>query len=283
MTLWQTPTRPGLSGLAGVHAALDELAAVPLSTLGDVEVAAALGELGRLGARVRELELRVLAEADRRRLGDATGAASTAVWWAVTTRQTRAGARRAMVLAHALDTDRHAPVRHALAAGDVRADQAQVLVDAVDALPDTVDSAIVDRAQTRLLGLAVDHDAAGLRVLGRRILDVVAPEVADAEEARQLEVEEAHADATTRFTMTDDGQGRCHGRFTLPSAVGQMLRKQLLALAAPKHRAAAAPSAYDATQPAPTAWGTRSANGSRPTPRSTYRPAAGSRPPWSSR
>ncbi len=79
MTLWQTPTRPGLSGLAGVHAALDELAAVPLSTLGDVEVAAALGELGRLGARVRELELRVLAEADRRRLGDATGAASTAV------------------------------------------------------------------------------------------------------------------------------------------------------------------------------------------------------------
>ncbi len=142
-----------------------------------------------------------------------------------------------MVLAHALETDRHAPVRKALAAGDVLADQAQVLVDAIEALPDTADPVVVDRAQTRLLALAADHDAAALRVLGRRILDVVAPEVADAEEARQLEAEEAHADATTRFTMTDDGQGRCHGRFTLPSAVGQMLRKQLLALAAPKHRA----------------------------------------------
>ncbi|WP_248582064.1 hypothetical protein [Nocardioides sp. InS609-2] len=79
MTLWQTPTRPLVSGLAGVHAALDELAAVPLPPLGDVEVAAALADLSRLNSRVRELELRVAAEADRRRLGDATGAASTAV------------------------------------------------------------------------------------------------------------------------------------------------------------------------------------------------------------
>ncbi len=158
-----------------------------------------------------------------------------------------------MVLAHALDTDRHAPGRAALAAGDVLADQAQVLVDAIEALPGTVDPVVVDRAQTRLLALAADHDAAALRVLGRRILDVVAPEVADAEEARQLEAEEAHADATTRFTMTDDGQGRCHGRFTLPSAVGQMLRKQLLALAAPKHRVAHGFGSYDATHPVPTA------------------------------
>ncbi len=37
--------------------------------------------------------------------------------------------------------------------------------------------------------------------------------------------------------MTDDGQGRCFGRFTLPTLQGEMLKKQLMAIAAPKHRA----------------------------------------------
>ncbi len=255
MTLWQAPSRPLVSGLAGVHAGVGQVAGVSLVALADGEVATALVELGRLGARVRELELRVAAEADRRRLGEVTGAASTAVWWAVSTGQTRAGARRAMTMARALDSDRHAPVRHALARGEVLTDQAQVLVEAIEALPRTVEVAVVDRAQSRLLGLAADHDAGALRVLGRRILDVVAPEVAEAEEARQLAAEEAHAEATTRFTMADDGHGRCHGRFTVPTAVGQMLRKQLLALAAPRHRSATHPTGHptapDQAQPAP--------------------------------
>ena len=38
--------------------------------------------------------------------------------------------------------------------------------------------------------------------------------------------------------MTDDGHGNCHGRFTIPSLHGAMLTKVLLAIAAPKHRAA---------------------------------------------
>ena len=37
--------------------------------------------------------------------------------------------------------------------------------------------------------------------------------------------------------MVEDGHGRCHGRFTVSSLHGAMLRKQLLAIAAPKHRA----------------------------------------------
>ena len=38
--------------------------------------------------------------------------------------------------------------------------------------------------------------------------------------------------------MTDDGHGKVHGRFTLPTLHGAMLKKYLLALAAPKHLAA---------------------------------------------
>ena len=84
-----------------------------------------------------------------------------------------------------------------------------------------------------LLAHAVDHDAKALRVLGRRILDVVAPEIGEAHEARVLEAEEQAARAAASFTMVEDGHGRCHGRFTIPALHGQMLRKHLLAHAPP--------------------------------------------------
>ena len=38
--------------------------------------------------------------------------------------------------------------------------------------------------------------------------------------------------------MFDDGHGTTHGRFTIPTLHGAILKKALLALAAPKHRAA---------------------------------------------
>ena len=53
------------------------------------------------------------------------------------------------------------------------------------------------------------------KILGRRILDALAPEAADAHEATLLEREERDAQAATRLVMWDDGHGKVHGRFTL--------------------------------------------------------------------
>ena len=69
--------------------------------------------------------------------------------------------------------------------------------------------------------------------VGKRILDVVAPEVGECHEAAVLAAEEARADAGVELVLVDDGQGRCHGRFTVPSHVGKMLKRHLLALANP--------------------------------------------------
>ena len=80
-------------------------------------------------------------------------------------------------------------------------------------------------------------DAKDLSILGRRILEVVAPEVGEAHEARQLEQEEREAEAAASLRMIDDGHGTCHGRFTIPSLHGAMLKKALLGYAAPRHRA----------------------------------------------
>ena len=94
-----------------------------------------------------------------------------------------------------------------------------------------------------------DHDAKHLRVLGKRILEVVDPAAADAHEARLLEKEEQDAEAAAMFRMHDDGHGQCHGKFTISSRHGAMLKKALLAKAAPKHRAAVDGHAPEPGQP----------------------------------
>ncbi len=66
---------------------------------------------------------------------------------------------------------------------------------------------------------------------------MVAPEVGEAHEAKVLEREERDAEAAARFRMFEDGHGKWHGRFTLPGLQGAMLKKSLMAYAAPKHRA----------------------------------------------
>ena len=74
-------------------------------------------------------------------------------------------------------------------------DQAEVIVTAVQALPTDLDPQVAAEAQATLVGYAADYDARDLRILGRRILQVVAPEVGEAHEAKILEREEREAAA----------------------------------------------------------------------------------------
>ncbi len=238
------PRHPVAQTVGMARAEVAGLAGMPLWTMGAEEAADTLIELTRLQAQVAELTMRVLDQATRLDVGASDGATSTAAWWAHHTRTTRTEAHRTARLAAALADD-HQPVRHALATGQVLHDQAQVIVDAVAALPDDLDSSISRRAETHLIELARDHDAKALRILGRHVLDVIAPEIGEAHEARLLEKEENDARAAASFTMSDDGHGRCHGRFTIPTLHGAILRKHLMALASP--RRAGGPRA-DATE-----------------------------------
>ncbi|TAL28028.1 MAG: HNH endonuclease, partial [Phenylobacterium sp.] len=148
------------------------------------------------------------------------------------TRMTQAEAARKVKLAKALE--QHEPVAEALAAGDVLLDQAAAICHAVDALPDHVEADTKTQARDFLLNAAKDHDAKVLRIQGRRILDVVAPEVGEAEEARQLAKEEREAEAKARLSMHDDGHGTTYGRFAIRTAEADMFRKALQAIASPK-------------------------------------------------
>ncbi len=215
-------------GVAVIAGALTDLDEVSLIGLDQPATAASLVEIAAAEARLGELKHRVLAHASQVRVEEATGAATTATWLARATRTTVRSSRRAVHLAAALET--YERLREGYAAGRVNTEQAEVIARALDALPADIPATVRAAAEQRLVDLAGHHDACDLRVLGDRVLDVVAPAVADAHEAARLEAEERAAARKTMLTMTPDGQGSVHGRFTVPELHAGMLRKQLLAL-----------------------------------------------------
>ncbi|GEP33086.1 HNH endonuclease [Nocardioides szechwanensis] len=223
---------PIVAAMSAIEAELDEVQHAPAWSLSDDDTRRALLTATRLAARLSALELKVAAHADSNRVGDASGATSAGVWWANASRMTQAEAARKVKLARALE--HHEPVSEALAAGGLLVDQARVITAAVDALPDTVQPEVRAQARGHLLGAAAHYDARALRIQGRRILDVVAPEIGEAEEARQLAAEEKKAEQAARLTMHDDGHGQTFGRFMIRTAEADMFRKALQAIASPK-------------------------------------------------
>ncbi|HYQ32728.1 MAG TPA: DUF222 domain-containing protein, partial [Lapillicoccus sp.] len=211
----------------------DELASVstvPLWSMSAPEAGDVLVLLTQARSQLDGLLTRVLRQASVVGTGSEVGA-STPVWLANETRMTRAEARRLSHLADALE--RYDDVAAALSAGDLRVDQARVIIDAVDELPADVADWVPAEATRFLLDQAREHDAKTLRTLGRRVLEVVDPAAADAEEARRLAAEESDARARASFTMVDDGHGRSHGRFSIPTLHADVLRKHLIAIAFP--------------------------------------------------
>jgi Domain of unknown function (DUF222) len=213
--------------------ALDDLAGVPALSLTAEETAEVVVELTTALSRLRAMQLAVLAHADRIDVAAALDATSTAAWLRSRIPLTAAGATRDVALAATLDRTSHCATAGALAHGRVLPEQAQVIVKAIDVLPSWVGEEERGRAEDHLVALAATHDAAALKVLGRRVLEVIDPEAADAELARRLEAEEAAAARVTSLTLLDDGHGTTHGRFRIPTLVGHMLRTALHALANP--------------------------------------------------
>ncbi len=212
--------------------AFDRVADAPAWSMSAEEQRRTLVELDRLGTMVSELGLRVLAAADEAKVGDDSGASSTAAWLAHTTRQNRSHTSGQVRLAQALDA-RFGATRLALSQGRLNLDQAKVIISCVDDLPDDVGPTWLERAESHLIEQAALVDAKTLRILGRRIFEVLDPEAADEREGRKLEEEERRAREKTRLSMRDNGDGTHSGTFKLPDLHAAILKKALQALAAP--------------------------------------------------
>jgi hypothetical protein len=129
-------------------------------------------------------------------IAEATGSRSATAWLADQTRDAHSSVRRAAALAEALDT-RWRLVGDTLAAGVINVAQARVIVEALDALPSNLGDDLRVKAEAYLVEKAATLGPRELRVLGRGVLDQLAPEVADEAEYLRLLAEESRAHAAT--------------------------------------------------------------------------------------
>lgn len=226
---------PVLAALSAVDAALAEVAEVDPMYMSVDEKGAALLGLSSVLDRVEELRMRVLAVADD--VAAQEGARDAAAWLAHHGRRDRGECRRSLRLARDL-ADREATAR-ALRDGTVNVAQAEVVVRAVDALPVEIDGEVRSAAEERLLEEAGRFGPRSLRVMGRRIVEVLAPEIGEGLEARLLAQEEARAAQRTSVTTRRNGDGTSDIRIRVADLVCDRFLTYLDAFTAPRKSGAA--------------------------------------------
>jgi hypothetical protein len=174
-----------------------------------------------------------------------TAARDAAGWLARHTRTSYADARADLRLGEALDRER--PVlAAAMREGAASLAQARVIDRALTALPAAVDAGTVALAEAHLVDRAEEFGPTELARIGRRILDVVAPEVAEAAEAARLADLEAHAEQQTRLTMRRLGDGTTRISSRVPDAAATRFATYLEAFTNPRvERERHAPSTPD--------------------------------------
>ncbi len=220
-----------MAGVVALDDVLGGLGDVPVEYLAATDKATLLRRLASLEARVTALRVRVLAVADD--VADAAAAREPADWYAAQTRHDRSRARRDQRLGEALLRREH--LAASLAGGSINADQAMAIAQALDDLPGDLPEGIPVRAEIHLIELADLFTPRQLRILGRKILEVVAPEIAEAHEARLLEAEERRADALTRLEMRPYGDGTTRVLARVPDAIAHRLATCLDAFTSPRH------------------------------------------------
>jgi hypothetical protein len=225
-------THPVADALDGITAALAGAVGVPLWSLDAPDTAALLTRAARAEAALDGLRLALLTHAETAGVAQLTGAPTLTAWVRAALHQAPGPAKADLRLARAL-TGRYAATAAALAHGTLTLEQARTIVRACDALPSSVGDTTRGDAEAHLIELAADFDPVELARLGRRILEVVAPEEADRLLAEQLARQEARADARI-FHRRSDGHGGCHLSGHLDAEAAALLDAALDPLAAPR-------------------------------------------------
>src|SRR4051812_28497871 len=221
---------PLLRCLASIDERLDDAAELDPTFLPTRDKERALLAIDSELARLEGLRLRLLASAAD--VAEERGARSAGTWLAAERREGASAGVRAQLLADALA--RWSGLSTALTAGQVNAAQAAVIVRALEALPRDLPGELCAKAEAHLVAEAGHFAPRELRVLGRRVLDVVAPDLAEAEEERQLRAEERRGRSETRLDFRRRGDGVTDVVARIPQHVADRLRVYLDAFTAPR-------------------------------------------------
>lgn len=229
-------THPIVGAAYAVSEELKSVASVNPTFMTPSDKAAALQQLAKAQAQLAELRLRVLAAADD--LAAAAAARDAAAWLTFHTRARHDQARADVALARALD-QRYGATAEALGEGRVTVEQAGVIVRALDALPTDLPYESLETAEATLIERATQFGPRELARLGRHILTVIAPDIADQALARRLAAEEAQARRATTLSLRRQGDGTTRLSGLLPDAHATRLALYLEAFTNPRKASAA--------------------------------------------
>jgi hypothetical protein len=230
------PAHRVCAAIDAADVALAEVSDAPVWSMDAGQVSEALDALAAHEARTAALRARLLVHAET---VEANESMRLPNWLARRHKLSRPEAHRRARVAKGLDT--HPLTAVALADSRVNDQQAEAILSGLAELPRDLEPELAVKAEEHLIELAKDYDAKSLKGFARTILEVVAPDVADAHLARLLEREERDAEDANRLRVWETPHGRVRGDFDLDGFSGACLKKALFALAAPKHRASKGP------------------------------------------
>lgn len=221
--------------LAVIGAALDALTDDRLRLPSDADQLAQLREALHLDARLQAWQQQLAARIEACEAAWHEYRTSTTTWLTDAAQLTPREARRLVKAGQGLA--RFEIVGAAAAAGAVLPTQAEAITSVLADLPGEFDQPTVDRGQAMMVGFAASHDAAALRRLTAHLVEVLAPDTADALTAARLERQERAARARRHLEFVGDGHGSVHIRGCLPVADAEPFIRIIDAYAAADKRA----------------------------------------------
>ena len=225
------PFRPQLlRALDDIGELLDEVAAFDPTYLTAGQKQELLVALDRQANRLARLTARTLSTASD--VVERHGTRHAGAWLAHETRQDPEAGRSAQRLADGLQ--RWPILDEAYAAGSVSTAQVRTIGAALDDLPADLDPGLRSQAEEQLVQQAAHFCPRDLKVLGRRVLEVLVPDVAEAHEAKLLAKEEQEAWDKAAITRRRLGNGISKAAVTLPDAVMDRWLTQLHAFTSPR-------------------------------------------------
>ncbi|MDR7281166.1 DUF222 domain-containing protein [Catenuloplanes atrovinosus] len=202
-----TPAIPGQTDPSSLLAALRDLRAAaatcansPAWSAPDDDLLAAITEAHAAQQAMTAILLHLIQQADIRSLTKIKRRAGTSTWLAEELRLTVPAARR--LAKRARQVCARPRLAAALRNGEINADQAGAIAQAVHTLPDTVDTARADAAETMLIAEADQLDPWRLARSGDRVLDVLDPAGAHARETVRAGREAARSETRARRRLS---------------------------------------------------------------------------------
>ena len=215
--------------LARLNGGLDDLSAIGPEFRTTGEKQELLVGLSRVIARAQAEQLRVLAAADD--VAEATGDRSTATWLANQTRDAAGRGCAEARLAAALD-ERWTQTAAGFAAGTLNLAQTRVIAEVLAALPRELGEDLLAKAETLLVEEADKLGPRELQTFGSRILEYLAPDIAEEADYQRLLDQERRAAAATRLTLRRRGDGSTDLHARIPDLTASLLRTFLAAFTA---------------------------------------------------